>query len=98
MKQKGLSEEKIQKMIDFENSDLHEREKAALRLTEIIATESQTLDEETFARLKRHFGDEQLLDLGVAVGLLNGLHRFLETFGVVPDGFEDGAYCEWTPE
>ena len=85
-------------MKDFENSDLSEREKAALRLTEIIATESQTLDDGTFAQLKSQFSDEQLLDLGVAVGLLNGLHRFLETFGIVPDSFEDGAYCEWTPE
>ena len=90
----GLSEEKVQKINDYKNSDLSEREKAALRLTEIIATEPHVLDDEFFAQLKKHFSDEQLLDLGVAIGLLNGLHRFLETFGVLPDSYEEGTACE----
>ncbi len=81
-------------MYDFKNSDLSEREKAVLRLTEIIATDPHTLDDEFFAQLKKHFSDEQLLDLGVAIGLLNGLHRFLETFGVLPDSFQEGASCD----
>jgi alkylhydroperoxidase family enzyme len=90
----GLSEEKVQKINDYKNSDLSEREKAALKLTEIIASEPHTLDDEFFAHLKKHFSDEQLLDLGVAIGLLNGLHRFLETFGVLPDSLQEGASCE----
>ncbi len=90
----GLSEDKVQKLKDYTNSDLSEREKAVLRLTEIIATEPHVLDDEFFALLKKHFSDEQLLDLGVAVGLLNGLHRFLETFGVLPDNYEEGEACE----
>ena len=90
----GLSEEKVQKINDYKNSDLSEREKAVLRLTEIIASEPHTLDDEFFAQLKKHFSDEQLLDLGVAIGLLNGLHRFLETFGVLPDSLQEGASCE----
>jgi len=81
-------------MTDFENSDLSEREKAVLQLTEIIATEPHTLDDAFFAQLKKHFSDEQLLDLGFAVGMLNGLHRFLETFGVLPDSLQEGAACE----
>lgn len=97
MKQKGLSEEKLQKMQDYENSDLSEREKAALRLTEVIVTHPHTLDDETFAALKKHFSDEQLLDLGAAIGLLNGLHRFLETFGVLPDSYQGDNCCELPP-
>lgn len=81
-------------MRDFENSDLSEREKAVLRLTEIIATEPHTLDGEFFLQLKKHFSDEQLLDLGFAVGMLNGLHRFLETFGVLPDSLQGSVSCE----
>jgi alkylhydroperoxidase family enzyme len=90
----GLSEEKVQKIRDYKNSDLSEREKLVLRLTEIIASEPHTLDDEFFAELKKHFNDEKLLDLGVAVGMLNGLHRFLETFGVLPDSYEEGASCD----
>ncbi len=81
-------------MTDFENSDLSEREKAVLRLTEIIATDPHILDDAFFAQLKKHFSDEQLLDLGFAVGMLNGLHRFLETFGILPDSLQEGASCE----
>lgn len=87
----GLSEEKVQKMVDFKNSDLSEREKAAIELTEIIATAPHTLDDAFIVQLKQHFSDEQLLDLGFAAGLLNGLHRFLETFGVLPDSLQEGA-------
>jgi alkylhydroperoxidase family enzyme len=90
----GLSEDKVQQIRDYKNSDLSEREKAALRLTEIIASDPHTLDDAFFAELKKHFSDEQLLDLGVAVGLLNGLHRFLETFGILPDSYDEGASCE----
>lgn len=81
-------------MADYKHSDLSEREKAALRLTEIIASEPYTLDDTFFAELKKHFSDEQILDLGFAVGMLNGLHRFLETFGILPDSYEEGAACE----
>lgn len=81
-------------MYDFKNSDLSEREKAVLQLTEIIATDPHTLDDAFFAQLKKHFSDEQLLDLGFAVGMLNGLHRFLETFGILPDSLQEGASCE----
>jgi len=81
-------------MDNFENSDLSEREKAVLQLTEIIATAPHTLDDEFFSQLKKHFNDEQLLDLGFAVGMLNGLHRFLETFGVLPDSLQEGASCD----
>jgi alkylhydroperoxidase family enzyme len=81
-------------MTDFKASDLLEREKAVLRLTEIIATQPHTLDDAFFAQLKTHFSDEQLLDLGFAVGMLNGLHRFLETFGILPDSLQEGASCE----
>lgn len=94
MKQMGLNEEKVQKINDYKNSDLSEREKAVLRLTEIIASEPHTLDDEFFAELRKHFSDEQLLDLGFAAGMLNGLHRFLETFGVLPDSYQEGVSCE----
>ncbi len=90
----GLSEEKVQKMVDFKNSDLSEREKAALELIEIIATNPHSLDDAFVVQLKTHFTDEQLLDLGFAAGLLNGLHRFLEIFGVLPDRLQEGAACE----
>jgi alkylhydroperoxidase family enzyme len=81
-------------MEDFKNSDLSEKEKSVLQLTEIIATAPHTLDDEFFVHLKKHFNDEQLLDLGFAVGMLNGLHRFLETFGVLPDSLQEGDACE----
>ena len=81
-------------MEDFKTSDLSEQEKAVLRLTEIIATDPHTLDEEFFLQLKKHFSGVQLLDLGFAVGMLNGLHRFLETFGILPDSLQEGASCE----
>ncbi len=37
------------------------------------------------AELRRHFTDDQILDLGMTIAFASGWQRFIEAFGIVPD-------------
>jgi alkylhydroperoxidase family enzyme len=89
-----LTEETIQKMRHYEESDLSEREKMALRFADIILTDPQKLDEAFFKQLKEHFTEEQIIDMGMGVGFLHGTQRFIESMGIVPESYDEGAHCE----
>jgi alkylhydroperoxidase family enzyme len=89
-----LTEETIQKMRDYENSDLPERGKVALRFADIMLTDPQKLDEAFFNRMKKHFTEEQIIDMGMGIGFLHGTQRFIESMGIVPESYDEGAYCE----
>lgn len=81
-------------MREYEKSDLSEREKMALRFADIILTDPQKLDEAFFTRLEEHFTEEQIIDMGMGVGFLHGTQRFIESMGIVPEIYDEGAYCE----
>jgi alkylhydroperoxidase family enzyme len=81
-------------MRDYENSDLPDREKMALRFADIILSDPQKLDEAFFNRMKEHFTEEQIIDMGMGVGFLHGTQRFIESMGIVPESYNEGAYCE----
>jgi alkylhydroperoxidase family enzyme len=88
---RGATEELVAKLADYEASDLPERTKAALRLADRLTGPSPTIDAELHDDLKRHFSDDQILDLGMTVTFASGWQRFIEAFGVVPDHWQDGA-------
>ena len=95
--QDNLTEDKIQKMHDYESSDLSEREKMALRLADKLAFDHRSLDDAFMARLKTVFSEEEVIDLGMAIAFLFGWGRFIEAFGIVPDGWQEGEAPPWEP-
>ena len=95
--QGGLSEAKIQKMHNYEISDLSEREKMALRLADKLALDHHSIDTDFMTRLKTHFSEEEIIDLGMSMAFLFGWGRFIEAFAIVPDTWEEGATRPWEP-
>lgn len=89
--QGSLTEDKIQKMHDYEQSDLTEREKMALRLADKLAFDHRGIDEPFMTRLKAQFSEEDIIDLGMASAFLFGWGRFIEAFGIVPDAWPDDS-------
>jgi alkylhydroperoxidase family enzyme len=88
---RGATEDLVAKLQDYEASDLPERTKVALRLADRLAGERPKVDAELDAALRRHFTDEQILDLGMTLTFASGWQRFVEAFGIVPDRWqEDG--------
>lgn len=42
-----------------------------------MATDHQNMDDDFFDRLKKHYGDEQILELGMMIGQFIGFGRLL---------------------
>lgn len=94
---KGLSEEVVQKLHDYENSDLPDRTKIALRLTDKLARDHRNIDANFYQQLRDHFTDDEILDLGMTIGFALGWQRFIEAFGVRPDNWNETVPLPWEP-
>jgi alkylhydroperoxidase family enzyme len=94
---KGLSEEMVQKLHDYENSDLPDRTKMALRLTDKLAHDHRNIDANFYRQLRDHFTDDEILDLGMTLGFALGWQRFIEAFGVRPDTWNENMPLPWEP-
>jgi hypothetical protein len=88
-------ESRVAQLQDYESSDLPERTKAALRLADAISIAPEMVDEDFYQRLRRHFSDDQILDLGMSVAFFTGWQRFIEAFKIVPDRWADGDPLPW---
>ncbi len=88
---RGATEDLVAKLADYEHSDLPERTKTALRLADRLAGDEPTVDPAFYEALRRHFSDDEILDLGMTVTFASGWQRFIEAFGIVPDRWRDGG-------
>ena len=79
------------KVAEYERSDLSDRTKAALRLADRLTSAAPTVDEAFYQELRRHFSDDEILDLGMTITFASGWQRFIEAFGILPDRWRDGA-------
>jgi alkylhydroperoxidase family enzyme len=94
---RGATEALVDKLQDYEASDLPERTKVALRLADRLAGEQPRVDAALHAQLKQHFTDDQLIDLGMTLTFASGWQRFIEAFGIVPDRWRGGAPAPFGP-
>lgn len=95
MVRKGFGEDMIEKMRDYENSDLPKRTKLALQLTDKMFQSGQRLDSDFYAELKGYFSEEEILDLGMSMGFALGWQRFIEAFGIRPDNWTESMAPPW---
>jgi alkylhydroperoxidase family enzyme len=70
---------------DYENSKWYsEREKAVLMLADKMCLDSQgMLDEKSLTRLREHFDDSQILELGSYFSIVTGFQKFNTVFNVL---------------
>lgn len=81
----GLTDAELDAIGDFESSAFSEGEKAALALAERMAltTPDGLLDQQLYERLRGSFDDAQILELGLILGVLSGMAKFLFAFDLV---------------
>jgi 4-carboxymuconolactone decarboxylase len=85
-----LTDEKLRALTDFENSaDFSEVEKLALRYAVAMTETPVEVSDELFAELKRHFNNQQLVELTSAIAWENYRARFDHAFGIEAEGFSD---------
>lgn len=78
----GLVEDDFRELVNFESSARYdERQKAALSYAEAITWDLPAGDA-FWARLKRHFSDPELVEIGYFIALTMGQQRWLRTLGI----------------
>jgi uncharacterized peroxidase-related enzyme len=76
-KMRGVSDEKISAIWDFERSPLYdEAERAALRFSRDASLVPNEVTPASFAELRRHFDDGQIVEILAVVGLFGFLNRW----------------------
>jgi AhpD family alkylhydroperoxidase len=89
----GFSDEELLALPSYRQSDLFtEREKLALDYTVAVMRTPVEVTDELFARIRKHFSDEQLVEITALLAVVN-LDRFNAAFGIGSAGFSDGMVC-----
>ena len=78
-----LSEEKIAQL-DGESNNFSDRERLALEYADKLALDHHNIDDVFFERLKDHFDDEQIIELGMMIGQFIGFGRLLMVLDLEP--------------
>jgi alkylhydroperoxidase family enzyme len=79
-RQQGLREADLDELLDFESAArFTEREKAALAYTDAIAWDQTRADDRLWDRLRQHFTNAELVELGYFVALTSGQQRWIRT-------------------
>lgn len=91
----GLTEEKIQQVWDFENSDVFSpRERLALRFAHYIKHDVDKADSDAFYdELKEQFTESEIVELGLWCGENEGAGKFVRTLSILTWG----EACELNP-
>jgi alkylhydroperoxidase family enzyme len=93
-REKGVSEEKLAALADFETSGAFgEIEKLALRYTVAMTATPVEVSDELFAALRQRFDERQLVELTSAIAWENYRARYDHAFGAESEGFSEGAFC-----
>ena len=73
-------------MLDHRNSEeLDDRTKIALDLAEdFIDNHARGVDDDFMDRLKEHFSEKQIVELTIAIGIWDSVHKFNAVFDVDP--------------
>lgn len=87
----GLSEAEVDAIADYETGPFNERQKSALALADVMVLTNLkgAVTRELYARLKKHFNDAELVELGMIMAVLIGFAKFIFAFDLV----EKEDYC-----
>ncbi len=85
---RGLSTAQLAALDAFEDSPLFDaRQKAALAYAEAMTRTGAGVSDALMARLKTHFGDDELVELSALIAFQNMSSKFNAALGVAPQGF-----------
>ena len=81
----GWSDDLLQHLAEFESRpDLTDREKTAVAFAERMTRDAHHVDDALWARLKQHFDEGEIVELGCVVGLFNYFNRFNDALQMEP--------------
>jgi alkylhydroperoxidase family enzyme len=82
-RQQGLTEDLIDEVPNYRSSKiLSERDKAAIRLAEVLAGDHREASQELFDELRRHFTEAEIMDLSFRIVAFVGYGRLIHALGL----------------
>jgi alkylhydroperoxidase family enzyme len=82
----GLTEELVCSLErPYEATDLSEAERAAIRYGELLATDHLAIDGAVYDDLRRHFSEEQIVELGTYAAFCVGFGRLGATWNMIEE-------------
>ena len=92
----GIAEADIFDLQNFRNSArFSASEKTALEYAEDMCRTPVAVSDELFARLRKHFDDDQIVELTASIAYENYRARFYHALEI---GSDDLFVCAWSPE
>ena len=87
--QNGAAGERVEAVLgNYKKSPLFSvRERLALELADRMTYTNKCVTDKFFERLKKHFTDEELVELAAVIALENYRSKFNPVFGVEANGF-----------
>src|SRR2546430_17701765 len=82
----GLSDDEIAAIREGRIEDFQPPEAALLRMADAMAETPSNVSDELYAELRRHFSEEQLIELAASAALENYRARYNRVFDVGSDG------------
>lgn len=91
-KRDGLTEEMIDEGIEnYKESDkFTDAEKIALEYSELMQFEPKKIDPAFYEKLRKHYTEEEIVELGSFIGFNVGYHTFFRTLDFYPMFAPDG--------
>ena len=90
----GITEAQLHDLTRFDQSPAFSaREKLVLRLAAAMTGTPAHVDDDLFAALRAEFSEPQLVELATAIAWENHRARFNRAFGILAEGFSEGAFC-----
>ncbi len=85
-REQGLTEKHVEQINDdYEDSQLSERDKTALQLTDAIVGDPRQVPESLQKQLRTHFSDPQIVEMSIGIGLFLALSKVLISLGLEPE-------------
>lgn len=86
--ERGASMEKVETLECWRDSNLFdERERVALEYAEAVTRSDQEVDDDLFARLRREFDDDAIVELTGLIAFQNMSSKFNSALAIPPQGF-----------
>jgi AhpD family alkylhydroperoxidase len=95
-KAEGLTEDMVNDLFAYQDSKrFTAREKAALRYAELFKQGEHAIDKDAvYQELSKHFGDEEIIELGLFCAEVDGVGKFVKSLNVL--SWEEA--CELNPK
>jgi len=94
---RDLTEAEVETALgNLDTTDLPRATIAALRLADHLSDVRPHIDATFYAELRQALDEDEILELGAALSITSGWQRFIEAFGIRPDGWTDTTTLPWS--